>query len=83
MATELKKIPNSCTKSEFFDMYAPTPKNFLRGINDVIYNCRKDLPKYQNQTRKRIIATNTILRKEIIAFAKVFDYPVGYEREEL
>lgn len=75
-----KPIPNSCTKKEFCKMYYPMPaKELIDELNTIIYDYRKELPKYIGKSRSEIVATKTVKKPEIMIFIKNNFMPNGYE----
>lgn len=81
MEDNLKPIPNGCTKAQFFTMFHPTPVKDLRDeINEIIYDYRKNLPKYSGLERHEIIVTNHIKKPELLIFIERNWWPNGYQK---
>ena len=51
----------------------------LKGINEIIYDNRKNNRIYKGSTRKQIINTKSIFKKEFLEFVETYGFPKGYK----
>jgi hypothetical protein len=75
-----KHFPISMPKKKFQALYASLPEpHFRNGLNEIIVENRKDIPNYKGISPDKLKKTRTVLKAEMIEFAKCFGVPENYE----
>ena len=78
--TANNKIPNCITKKKLEIIFKHIPsKFFFDNLNEIIYDNRKNLPKYKEATKRKIINSRVVFITEIKELIAIVGMPKEWE----
>lgn len=81
---EKKPLPFSVSKKRLVELYCNQmpEKTITKGINEIIFENRKNLPENKHKTREQIVYARLVWHTEFMEFVGVYGAPKGYKNPE-